>query len=184
MYRVGHADLTKFGVNDRETLSLDWDYMLNKAVDNLHKCLWVGILEDIDKSLNMLSHQTGLNLQLEYLRTNKEKPAQDHVSETEIEKIKSLMPMDLYFYEYAKQLHEHRWKMFSKQQHNTKKRFSALPAVLDGCKSTRYQLNCPTFKYQYRGSVRNIAPGVDTLCNLLCNIPYLLDFNLHFHNLI
>ena len=38
----------------REQLRLNWTYMLDTAIDNLHKCLWFGILEDLDRSLEML----------------------------------------------------------------------------------------------------------------------------------
>ena len=47
------------GKTQRETLSVNWTVMLDLAIENLHKSLWFGIMEDMDKSLELLEYQTG-----------------------------------------------------------------------------------------------------------------------------
>ena len=37
-----------------------------------------------------------------------------NITKVELEKLRALMPMDIYLYEYAKQLHEYRWQNISK----------------------------------------------------------------------
>ena len=189
MYRVGHSDLRVLGLQDREKLSQDWSFMLDAATENLHKSLWFGILEEADRSLEMLRFQIGVDLQTEHTNVNQKKPSADHLTKDEINRIKALMPVDLYVYEYAKQLHKNRWDSYQmqrngfevgKQQTNG---LSMLPPVMVGCKSSSFELNCPFVTYQYDRPPRNIAPGVDTFCNLLCNLPYVFQTKMHFQNL-
>ena len=104
--------MTKLELANRERQAMDWSYMLDRTIDNLHKCLWVGIFEDTDKGLEMLKYQTGFDIQLMRLNVNKVKYPE--LTPDEINKIRSLMPMDNYIYEYAKQLHNHRWIHVSK----------------------------------------------------------------------
>ena len=74
---------------------------------------------------------------------------------TEIEWIKSLMPIDMYLYEYAKQLFEQRWHMYLYQHQirdkieNLTKIVPRLPGFIDGCKSTRFILDCSTLNIHY-----------------------------------
>ncbi len=44
----------------RESLTLDWAAILDLALQNLHRSLWVGILENMEESLELLRYQTGL----------------------------------------------------------------------------------------------------------------------------
>ena len=191
MYRVGHSDLRVLGLHDRERLSQDWSFMLNAAIENLHKSLWFGILEEGGRSLEMLRFQIGVELQTEHINVNQKKPSADHLTKNEINRIKALMPVDLYLYEYAKQLHKNRWESYQmqksgfevgKRQRQTNG-LSMLPSVISGCKSTSFQLDCPFVTYQYNRPPRNIVPGVDTFCNLLCNLPYVFQTKMHFQSL-
>ena len=129
----------------------NWTYVLEKAITDLHKCLWLGLVEDLENSFEMFRYQTGLNVTTEHINVNSEdyqKP-----SKAEREKLKALMPMDIYLYEYAKQLHNYRLKMFTdqkqqlKQQTQTKYRELSvkLPGVLDGCKGYSRLYECHLF---------------------------------------
>ena len=135
----------------KKVLLGNWTYVLEKTITNLHKCLWLGIVEDLENSFEMFRYQTGLNVTTEHINVNSEdyqKP-----SKAEREKLKALMPMDIYLYEYAKQLHNYRLKMFTdqkqqlKQQTQTKYRELSvkLPRVLDGCKGDSRLYECHLF---------------------------------------
>ena len=84
--------------------------MLDTAINNLHKCLWVGILENLDESMEMFRYQSGLNVTIHHLNISRRKHF--NLTEKEIVKLKMLMPMDVYIYEYAKELHRYRWNIF------------------------------------------------------------------------
>ena len=129
----------------------NWTYVLEKAITKLHKCLWLGLVEDLENSFEMFRYQTGLNVTTEHINVNSEdyqKP-----SKAEREKLKALVPMDIYLYEYAKQLHNYRLKMFTdqkqqlKQQTQTKYRELSvkLPGVLYGCKGYSRLYECHLF---------------------------------------
>ena len=135
----------------KKVLLGNWTCVLEKAITNLHKCLWLGLVEDLDNGFEMLRYQTGLNVTTEHINVNSEdyqKP-----SKAEREKLKTLMPMDIYLYEYAKQLHDYRHRMFTdqkqqlKQQTQTKQRELSLtlPGVLDGCKGYSKLYECYLF---------------------------------------
>ena len=128
--------------------------MLDTALDNLHKCLWIGLLEKTDQSMELLRYQTGLQLQLQH----KNKISYPEPSQEEIEKLRKLIPIDLYIYEYGKQLFDHRWNAYQKQIKQKEKKLSnnsatavrnislSLSNVIDGCVSTTKTLSCPTDK--------------------------------------
>ena len=144
------ANITRKKIIRRKALLGNWTYALEKAITNLHKCLWFGIVEDLDNSFEMLRYQTGLNVTIKHRNVNHEdykKP-----SKAEREKLKALMPMDFYLYEYAKQLHEYRYQMFA--EHKQKKQQPPihykeislrLPEVLDGCMGVRRLFQCHLF---------------------------------------
>ena len=46
---------------DMEVESLKTDKMLQLAADRIDKIFWFGILEDLDRSLELLSYQLGLD---------------------------------------------------------------------------------------------------------------------------
>ena len=56
------------------------------------------------------------------------------------------MPMDVFLFEYAKQLHNYRWRRFNGIEPTSSSQrdiTSELPDVIQGCKSTRQFLDCP-----------------------------------------
>ena len=96
------------------------------------------------------------------------------------------MPMDMYFYEYTKQLHEYRYQRYKQQQQQQQQQRNAepirkddfadldislkLPAVLDGCKNDGRILKCnqtdPYFKnleMKYAATNRSYM-YISTLC--------------------
>ena len=65
-------------------------------------------------------------------------------------RIKQLQPMDMWFYNYAKQIHNIRWQRYLNTQKgekahivDTQKFISNLSSQISGCKSTRYIMSCP-----------------------------------------
>ena len=71
-------------------------------------------------------------------------------TEEEILKLKRLMPMDLYIYEYAKQLFDRRWQLYLNTKKGTLSLSEAslkfvpnLSKIIHGCKSTPNTLQCP-----------------------------------------
>ena len=146
-------DLSEQETTRRKNLLSNWTFMLNKAIDNLHKCMWFGLVDNLDKSYEMLRYQTGLNVTVQHINTNKERYKKS--TAMEMQKMKVLLPMDMYLYEYAKQLHEYRYKMFKKQQQAQKPWQQLwksepvslwLPKVLDGCKYHDSLHNCSLLK--------------------------------------
>ena len=136
---------------ERENLSINWTYMLNKSLDNLHKSLWIGLLEQPEQSMEMLRYQTGLSLKFGHRNKNSDYP---EPTQEEIMKLKQLMPLDLYIYEYVKQLFDQRWRAYLKER--SKKQFKelrvngnavttlSLPDTIHGCVSTRRIILCPS----------------------------------------
>ena len=130
-------------------LSLDWTYVLDKALDNLHKCLWIGILERYDESVELLNYQTGLKIKKNH---DHKGPPQPKPTDSDIKALTKLMPLDLYIYEYAKQLFDHRWRIYLKETNSTVYNFTMkqspdvelkLPKFIEDCTSTKKYIHCP-----------------------------------------
>ncbi len=140
--------LTKL-TDQEEALLLNWTHVLNLAIDNLHKCLWFGIFEEMDKSMEMFRYQTGLKAMWGERPQRYKQHSYPPPSQYEVERIEKLMPVDMYFYKYAKQLYQHRWNWY---QRNIKNNTSidpekdlaklTLPEVIDGCVRTPTYLKC------------------------------------------
>ena len=137
-------------VDRREQLGLNWTYMLDTAIDNLHKCLWFGLLEEKESSMELLRYQTGLQLKNKMLpHFNRNKDKSPKATKADIHTLQKLMPLDIYLYKYAQKLFERRWQWYqdnvkSKSPRNTNfKSELDLPPVVTGCTSTAQQLHCP-----------------------------------------
>ena len=154
--------------NRRRRLLSNWTLVLNTAIDNLHKSLWFGIKEDIKKGMEMFRYQSGLDMQPMKRNMNKGYPKP---TEEQIEKLKKLMPMDMYLYEYAKQLHEYRYERYKQQQQQQQGNAESirrddsadfrislkLPAVLDGCQNDGRILKCNQNDPYYKKLERQYA---------------------------
>ena len=72
-------------------------------------------------------------------------------SEENLAYLRKLMPLDLYLYEYAKQLFELRWQWYLNnvklkgqgQTMVTSGMKVKLPQIIDGCKATKTEISCP-----------------------------------------
>ena len=76
-----------------DRLGLNWTFILNTPINNLHKCLWFGILEDLERSMELFKFQTGLNAATHKLNTSFRKGY--NITKGELEKLRALMPMDI-----------------------------------------------------------------------------------------
>ena len=101
---------------------------------------WFGILEDLDRSLELLSFQ--LNLppnSLALPKSNSNRAPSAKPSAESVEKLESLMPQDIWVYEYAKRVFEARWEYFKTGSFKPPNR-PPFPKVQ--CLSTRFILKC------------------------------------------
>lgn len=146
-----------------------------------------------------------LYLTREQKNVNKKKPPTSELTPEEIAKIRSLMPTDVFLYEYARQLHRNRWKMLQAETQNTETQNSdslrrirdrlklggqdvsgnadddpGWPTSILGCRSSRFELKCPGFTFGYSGVAKNLATGVNLLCNLRCMMQFMFHFSYHF----
>ncbi len=91
-------------------------------------------------------YQTGLETTLGDQKLNTDQSP----SNEDLDKLKKLMPMDIYLYEYIKQLFELRWKWYLKNvklkgqdQGNVMPDFQLkMPEIIDGCRSTQFEIFC------------------------------------------
>jgi len=86
--------------------------VLKRAAERLENIFWFGILEEMDKSMKLLRFQIGFhsNLKMPHKRKNEHL---NHSSSQEIDKmIESLIPMDMWLYEFGKRLFQARWNFF------------------------------------------------------------------------
>ena len=144
------AHISKEERERREQVSTNWTYMLNTAMDNLHNCLWFGLMEKMDESLELFEYQTGFKIRMKHLNKHISKKKYPEPTSDNLHKMEKLMPMDLFLYKYAKQLFERRWQMYLNAKNNESNpvplidiTLSKLPKIIHGCKSTSHYLKCP-----------------------------------------
>ncbi len=136
--------LSEEEIQRRQNLSMDWAFMLNKALENLHQCLWIGILEEREKSMELLQYQTGLQMEFKDIHIGQR--AYPSPSPEEIAKIMKLMPVDMYIYDYAKQLFENNWYWYLanvKKQKQGARKPPVFQEMIDGCVSAPNYMKCP-----------------------------------------
>lgn len=94
----------------RERRSLNISEMCLLAARRLENIFWFGIIEDIERSLELLQYQLGCTQKINFPKLNQNK----HSNATEYEQdiLASLMPQDIWLYQYAKQLFEARWTYY------------------------------------------------------------------------
>ena len=97
----------------RERQSLNATWLLDRAVVNFEKFLWVGILEAMSESLEMLEYQGGYAPGFKVAKKNSHKHGSGaEASAEEKAKLASLMPMDMWFYDHVKRTHEAKWAAY------------------------------------------------------------------------
>ena len=96
----------------RQLLMEDRTRVLRVAVENFHRSLWVGILEDWGASMDLLGHQADWHF------TSRPNPANSNKHEepsgAEVEMLRRAYPMDAAFYAYAKYINDQRLNLFRK----------------------------------------------------------------------
>ena len=128
-------------VEARERRALNATAMTLLAAERLQQVKWFGILEDLERSQELLQYEFNLTKRpsWKHANENKKKLHTNYTTE-DMEGLTSLMPQDLLFYEYAKRLFEARWQAYKTGKY-TAPELPTLPDPLS-CISTRFQLNC------------------------------------------
>jgi hypothetical protein len=137
------AACPKEEVPAREARASDSVAMMHLAADRLEKCKWFGILEDMDRSMELLQHEFELEERPKLGRSNAAKKKDTKIgdpTEQQLQEIASLMPQDLWLYEFAKRLFEARWSKYKTGGVYTAPERPPLPEMT--CISTRFELNC------------------------------------------
>ena len=81
--------------------------MMTEAADKLDRMFWIGIVEDMDRSIELLEHQLGLekkSLKVITVNKNEEKDSQKSRSA-----LASLVGIDRWLYDYGKRVFEARF---------------------------------------------------------------------------
>ena len=124
-------------IEAREIQSLDHKAICALAADRLKQTLWFGFISDQERSLEMLQWQLGYNTTIKLLWRNITPHQNITLDDRKI--LESLMPMDLWLYNYAKLLFEARWQQYKTGIY----REPELPTFPEmNCKSTRHILAC------------------------------------------
>ena len=124
-------------IPERESRFLDHRTICSKAVSRLKDTLWFGFLDDQERSFDMLQWQLGYDKTIRLAKANRT----PHAAITAEDKVilESLMPIDLWIYEYAKTLFDARWEQYKTGVYRDPK-MPPFPEI--NCKSTRYILTC------------------------------------------
>ena len=124
-------------IPERETRFLDHKNICLKAGSRLKDTLWFGFLDDQERSFDMLQWQLGYDKKIRLAHRNKTPHADITAEDKAI--LESLMPIDLWIYEYAKTLFDARWEQYKTGVYRDPK-MPPFPQI--NCKSTRYILAC------------------------------------------
>ena len=136
-------------IEKREILSLNIVRMCMRAAKRLRQTFWFGLLDDPERSLELLSFQLKYPGQIKMRNVNPGNYKRNHETVDSIdsgvrEKIRKLMPVDMWLYQYSKLLFEARWGLF-KTGHYLEPEIPAFPSFK--CLSTRFVLKCNDMHY-------------------------------------
>ena len=140
------AQITKKEVPLREQIASNYTRMCLLAAERLEQTRWFGILDDIDRSLELLQWEFSLSKRPEMKHQNQNKnrlnvqPQNEDITQIEMDALASLMPQDIWLYEYAKVLFEARWNEYQTGVYIQPDK-PPLPTSWS-CTSTRFILNC------------------------------------------
>ena len=154
-----YAKLSEEQKNEIEReLVLNPGKVMLRAAENLRKeIVWFGILEDQERSFEMLAYQLGLDkINLEWANKNTNNPEQKHKTESKKKHqvsdktrrfIEKLIPQDMWLYKYARLLFEARYNLF-KTGVWIEPEIPELPSL--NCQNSRFILRCinPAIYYQ------------------------------------
>ena len=123
-------------VEKREAIFDDTNFVAMLTVERLLNTTWFGVLEDMDRSMKMLSSTLGTNVTLGIRNENKHEDENEEVRK----KLADLMQFDIWMYEYALQVFEARWKYYLGYKNVEVPMPSYLPERK--CKSTVKKFEC------------------------------------------
>ena len=95
-------------IKEREKRFREIKLVAKLAIERMLNTTWFGVLEDLDRSMEMLSATLGRSVQMAKKNTNKHKDEDKEVRK----KLAELMPFDLWIYDFALQVFEARWKHY------------------------------------------------------------------------
>lgn len=128
-------------VEEREKLALDAEAMMKLSAARLRETKWFGLLEDQERSMILLKHAFNLTTTLALPAKNKNKKnSHAKITPEEHDALASLMPQDIWLYEYATRLFEARWDAY-KTGVFVEPEEPPIPETLS-CQSTRFELSC------------------------------------------
>jgi len=160
--------LNKTEVTRRENLYKNHTTeMCHLAANRLDQTLWFGLLNDLPRSMELLQHVLGLN-ETPYLpRGNKNPLPKPDIQENERQALASLMPMDVWLYNYGKLLLDARYQAMLTGVFVPPKR-PPLPSTWS-CTSTSNTLDCidgplkGSYRLQQYAVLRRKRPDVTTI---------------------
>jgi len=101
-------------IDERKQSAKNHKYMCNLARKRLNTTIWFGILEELDISMEMLGTFVGKNLELPKRNINAHTQVEDN---SEIyNKIKALIPIDIWIYSYACKLQSARYDAYKQSK--------------------------------------------------------------------
>ena len=95
-------------IKEREKRFFETKLVAKLAIERMLNTTWFGVLEDLERSMKMLSATLGRSVQMAKLNINKHKDGNNEVRK----KLAELMPFDLWMYDYALHVFEARWKHY------------------------------------------------------------------------
>ena len=95
-------------IKEREKMFLETKLVAKLVIERILNTTWFGVLEDLERSMKMLSATLGRSVQMAKVNINKHKDGNNEVRK----KLAELMPFDLWMYDYALHVFEARWKHY------------------------------------------------------------------------
>jgi hypothetical protein len=140
-------------VEARERRARNSTAMCYLAAARLQQVKWFGILEDLGRSMELLQHEFNLTDIPKMGHSNNGGHGHAKPTTEEVKALESLMPQDLWLYEYGKRLFEARWEEYKTGVY-TAPEYPPLPDPFP-CLSTRFELNCTsgTFAGNFQGKL-------------------------------
>ena len=106
------AEWVKMGppseIKEREKSFLETKLVAKLVIERMLNTTWFGVLEELDRSMEMLSAMLGRSVQMPKKNSNKHKDESNEVRK----KLAELMPFDLWMYDFALKVFEARWKHY------------------------------------------------------------------------
>ena len=95
-------------IEEREKRFLETKLVAELVIERMLNTTWFGVLDDLDRSMEMLSATLGRSVQMAKKNSNQHKDENNEVRK----KLADLMPFDLWMYDFALKVFEARWKHY------------------------------------------------------------------------